>query len=90
MRVGVANAQQRPNTRRGVHSKQQALTLIQQLITPPHSLPSPSSRHNHDQVFGYCHLSWPLNFVFLNNAVGFGGCGTVRWHEQRSPYIVTW
>ncbi|KFM25383.1 hypothetical protein F751_6041 [Auxenochlorella protothecoides] len=25
----------------------------------------------------YCHLSLPLNFMLLNNAVGFGGCGVV-------------
>jgi len=37
----------------------------------------PALRRNHDTVFEYCPGSLPLNFVLLNNLVGFGGCGVV-------------
>jgi peptidoglycan/LPS O-acetylase OafA/YrhL len=43
----------------------------------PHQ--KPHLRRNHDVVFEYCPGSLPLNFLFLNNAVGFGGCGVHFW-----------
>jgi len=39
----------------------------------------PALRHNHDTVFEYCPGSLPLNFVLLNNIIGFGGCGVVSY-----------
>lgn len=50
----------------------------------------PSLKANHNTVFEYCHLTLPLNFLLMNNFVGFGGCGTQYWSlsAQMHFYIV--
>jgi hypothetical protein len=43
-----------------------------------HNKDAPSAlQRNHDTVFEYCIESLPLNFVLMNNLIGFGGCGAV-------------
>ena len=49
-----------------------ALTINHTKTAPPALTPV------HNTVFEYCSVSLPLNFLFLNNMVGFGGCGVVR------------
>jgi hypothetical protein len=53
---------------------------------PPAARPQdadPALRANHDTVFEYCPGSLPLNFVLMNNVVGFGGCGVVSGRRRR-------
>jgi peptidoglycan/LPS O-acetylase OafA/YrhL len=55
------------------------MLLIAFTIPHDHENIPPLLVNNHNTVFEYCHLSLPLNFVFLNNFFGFGGCGTQYW-----------
>jgi peptidoglycan/LPS O-acetylase OafA/YrhL len=54
-------------------------TMLLIAFTIPHENIPPPLVKNHNTVFEYCHLSLPLNFVSLNNFIGFGGCGTQYW-----------
>ncbi|KAL4517234.1 hypothetical protein Ndes2437B_g06839 [Nannochloris sp. 'desiccata'] len=45
-----------------------------------HNKDAPAAlQRNHDTVFEYCLESLPLNFVLMNNLIGFGGCGVHFW-----------
>lgn len=35
---------------------------------------------SYDVMFSHCQQTMPLSFVLLNNFVGFGGCGVVRFY----------
>ena len=53
-----------------------AIALV--VFTVDHSKEAPAIlSRNHDTVFEYCLESLPLNFVLMNNLIGFGGCGVV-------------
>ncbi len=55
-----------------------ALALV--AFTANHNKDAPAAlQRNHDTVFEYCLESLPLNFVLMNNLIGFGGCGVVRF-----------
>ena len=56
-----------------------ALLLVALAVNHSKDAP-PALRRNHDTVMEYCPGSLPLNFVLMNNLVGFGGCGVVRIH----------
>ena len=68
-----------------------ALALIAFGIDHSKNAP-PELRNNHDTVFEYCPKSLILNFVLLNNILGFGGCGVVRKsfppHTATSPDFI--
>lgn len=53
-----------------------ALALV--AFSVNHNKDAPAAlQRNHDTVFEYCLKSLPLNFVLMNNLIGFGGCGVV-------------
>ena len=46
---------------------------------------------SYDIMFSHCQQTMPLSFILLNNFVGFGGCGVVRYclYLVLSTYLLT-